>query len=144
MVRQNSFKISVHFLYISFSVTLIYVIFCVLFSSMVYAQTSEPIKVLIVDGFSNHDWAQTTVVTKWILEESGRFKVDVSTIPADSIKNLSWLPAFKKYAVIIQNTNNVHDTRLRWPREAECELEQFVKRGGGLYILHSANNAFPH
>ena len=27
------------------------------------------IPVLIVDGFSNHDWKQTTVVTKWILEE---------------------------------------------------------------------------
>ena len=42
------------------------------------AQVSKPIPVLIVDGFSNHDWQQTTKVTKWILEESGRFKVDIS------------------------------------------------------------------
>ena len=46
----------------------------------------RPIPVLIVDGFSNHDWKQTTVVTKWILEASGLFTVHVSTIPSDSIQ----------------------------------------------------------
>lgn len=108
------------------------------------AQRSKPISVLIVDGFSNHDWQQTTAVTKWILEKSGRFDVHVSTIPSDSIDRSNWLPDFGKYAVVIQNTNNIHNTSLRWPVHAERALEQYVKKGGGLYILHSANNAFPH
>lgn len=108
------------------------------------AQQGSSIPVLIVDGFSNHDWKQTTKVTKWILEKSGRFKVDVSTIPADSNKRASWHPDFKRYAVVIQNTNNIHDARLRWPSSAEQALEQYVGQGGGLYVLHSANNAFPH
>jgi type 1 glutamine amidotransferase len=108
------------------------------------AQSRKPISVLIVDGFSNHDWRQTTLVTRWILEGSGRFKVDVSTIPPDSIQREAWQPAFSKYDVVIQNTNNIHDLRLRWPSRVERDLEKYVKKGGGLYILHSANNAFPH
>jgi len=109
-----------------------------------FAQKNKPIHVLIVDGFSNHDWKQTTKVTRWILEGSGLFKVDVSTVPADSVLRESWLPEFKKYAVVIQNTNNIADTQLKWPGDAEIKLEEYVKKGGGLYVLHSANNAFPH
>lgn len=108
------------------------------------AQTNEVISVLIIDGFSNHDWKQTTEVTKWILEESGRFKVDVNTIPVDSIERSSWLPELEKYDVVIQNTNNIDNKNLRWPKEAEERLETYVVDGGGLYILHSANNAFSH
>ena len=108
------------------------------------AQKKQVISVLIIDGFSNHDWKQTTAVTKWILEKSGRFSVAVSTIPADSSDRLVWKPDFKKYAVVIQNTNNIQDTSLRWPVQAEQALEEYVKAGGGLYILHSGNNAFPH
>lgn len=108
------------------------------------AQTNEVISVVIIDGFSNHDWKQTTDVTKWILEKSGRFKVDVNTIPMDSIERSSWFPEFENYAVVIQNTNNIDEKDLRWPEKAEQNLEKYVADGGGLYILHSANNAFPH
>ena len=113
-------------------------------ASNAFAQKHRLIPVLIVDGFSNHDWKQTTAITKWILEKSGRFKIDVSTIPLDSIERMVWKPEFKKYAVVIQNTNNIQNPRLRWPVQAEQELEKYVSRGGGLYILHSGNNAFPH
>jgi type 1 glutamine amidotransferase len=116
-----------------------------LFSAMnsLCAQKNQVISVLIIDGFSNHDWKQTTAVTRWILEKTGRFSVDVSTIPADSNDRSVWKPDFKKYAVIIQNTNNIHDTSLHWPISAQQALEKYVQDGGGLYILHSANNAFP-
>ncbi len=107
------------------------------------AQTQPIHKVLIVDGFSNHDWKQTTEVIKWILEGSGKFKVEVSTIPNDSIKRQKWNPDFESYAVVIQNTNNIQNLKLNWPETAKKSLEDYVKQGGGLYILHSANNAFP-
>ncbi|MCF2505462.1 ThuA domain-containing protein [Dyadobacter sp. CY107] len=115
---------------------------CVSLSAL--AQKAKPIRVLIVDGFSNHDWKQTTAVTKWILEESGRFAVEVSTVPGDSLERNAWNPDFSKYELIIQNTNNIQKPSLRWSRQAEKRLEEYVKNGGGLYILHSANNAFPH
>lgn len=101
-------------------------------------------KVLIVDGFSNHDWKQTTLLTKRILEESKLFKVDVSTVPSDSIERDKWKPNFSAYAVVIQNTNNIQNANLRWPRSAELQLEEYVKKGGALYVLHSGNNAFAH
>lgn len=108
------------------------------------AQNQKSIKVLIVDGFSNHDWKQTTAVAKWILEKSHLFQVDVNTIPADSIERMAWRPDFKKYKVVIQNSNNVWTQQIKWPREAELLLENYVKNGGGLYVLHSGNNAFIH
>lgn len=118
--------------------------FCFAVATKAEAPGEDRIRVLIVDGFSNHDWRQTTRVTKWILEESGLFQVDISTIPSDSLKRAAWSPEFDLYAVVIQNTNNIWEPRLRWPAEVEKNLENYVKNGGGLYILHSANNAFPH
>ena len=104
----------------------------------------KSISVLIVDGFSNHDWKQTTSVIKWMLERSGRFRVDVSTVPTDSLQLTNLKPDFKKYAVVIQNTNNINTPHLKWSSWAERALEKYVSGGGGLYVLHSGNNAFPH
>lgn len=106
----------------------------------------KQISVLIVDGFSNHDWQQTTRLVTQILTATGRFTVDVSTTPPtpNDPAWAVWNPAFEKYDVIIQNTNNIKDTAMRWPRSVEARLEEYVRSGGGLYILHSANNAFPH
>ena len=42
---------------------------------------AAPIRVLIVDGFSNHDWRQTTALLRAILEPSGLFDVSISTTP---------------------------------------------------------------
>lgn len=121
------------------------VLFFLLFIGSITTATAhqvKPIKVLIVDGFSNHDWRQTTAVTKWILERAGHFTVSVSTIPSDSIQRLAWLPLFKGYDVVIQNTNNINNKSVKWPLPAQKALEKYVAEGGGLYVLHSANNAF--
>uniref|UniRef100_UPI004048553F ThuA domain-containing protein n=1 Tax=Mariniflexile sp. TaxID=1979402 RepID=UPI004048553F len=132
-------KNSVRFILICFTVFL--------FSESTFSQKkSEIINVLIVDGFSNHDWKQTTFLVKKILNETGLFNVSVSTAPSvpESKAWDEWNPDFSNYDVIIQNTNNFNKKNLKWPREVEKNLEQFVKSGGGLYILHSANNAFNH
>lgn len=107
------------------------------------AQKQKPLKALVVDGFSNHDWRQTSLVVKRILEGSALFQVDVATVPLDdSVAFNNWQPDFAKYAVVVQNTNNIQNPRLRWPRAAEEALEKYVASGGGLLALHSANNAF--
>jgi len=106
----------------------------------------ETVDVLIVDGFSNHNWQQTTRVVRRILEDTGLFHVEVSTSPdsADSPAWNTWRPRFADYDVVIQNANNIGKSHIRWPREVEVALEQYVTSGGGLYVLHSANNAFSH
>jgi type 1 glutamine amidotransferase len=45
------------------------------------AAPSDRIKVLIIDGQNNHQWATTTPMLRKILEGSGRFAVDVATSP---------------------------------------------------------------
>lgn len=104
---------------------------------------AEPINVLIVDGFSNHDWQHTTQSLKSILEKAGGVRVSVSTFPGIGKEELDvWRPDFEKYDVVIQNCNDIKGHE-RWPRPVEIALEQFVAKGGGLYVFHSANNAFP-
>lgn len=132
------------FLRTSQVLTLVLLFTCI--STQAQKAPAKPIKVLIVDGFSNHDWRQTTKLVKHILEETKRFEVSVSTTPPtiDDKGWTTWNPRFEVYDVVIQNTNNIRDTTLRWPRKIEEQLEKYVKAGGGLYILHSGNNAFPH
>ena len=40
------------------------------------------LKVLIIDGRNNHEWQKTTPALKGMLEQTGRFTVDVHTAPA--------------------------------------------------------------
>lgn len=105
---------------------------------------ADKIDVLIVDGFSNHDWKQTTLVVKSILETSELFRVTVSTSPSEPGDEAweSWEPVFEDFDVVMLNCNNIQNIEIRWPGKVENALEEYVKSGGGLYVLHSANNAF--
>ncbi len=98
---------------------------------------AEPINVLIVDGFSNHDWKHTTELLCSILEEHGGFAVEVSTFSKED-----WNPEFSRFDVVIQNCNDLAGGEA-WPRAVQEALENYVQHGGGLYVFHSANNAFP-
>src|SRR5512138_2862896 len=98
----------------------------------------KPIRVLIVDGFSNHDWRLTTHYIRTILDRAGHFTVDVSTAPptAASPGWDQWNPRFEDYDVVIQNCNDI-DGGPSWPESVRTGLEHFVKGGGGLYVWHS-------
>lgn len=105
---------------------------------------ADKIDVLIVDGFSNHDWKQTTLIVKSILETSQLFHVSVSTSPSEPGDEAweSWEPVFEDFDVVMLNCNNIQNKKIRWPGRVENALEDYLKSGGGLYVLHSANNAF--
>jgi len=46
---------------------------------------------------------------------------------------------------VLVNFNGGHkDDGIRWPAEVEQSLEKYVSAGGGLIVLHAANNAFLH
>ncbi|MEO8019605.1 MAG: ThuA domain-containing protein [Pseudomonadota bacterium] len=110
----------------------------------VEARGSEPkIRVLIVDGFSNHDWRLTTRSIRSILQPSGLFVVDVSTSPPDAGAPGwdKWRPRFDDYDVVIQQCNDINGGP-SWPGPVRESLERYVRRGGGLYVWHSGNNAF--
>jgi uncharacterized protein len=118
-----------------------------------FAKSShEKIRVLIVDGFSNHDWRQTTQLLRGILDRAGEFDVDVSTAPQDpdSSEGAAWHPKFSSYDVVIQtcneNANNGLLLNLKkkpdWPEAVKHDFVDYVRNGGGVYIFHAAENAF--
>ena len=82
------------------------VIFSLLFLSNNLMAKSDIIKVLIIDGYSNHDWRYTTEVIKTILVNSDFCEVDISTAPTNNSPEYnSWNPDFSKYDVVVQNVN---------------------------------------
>ncbi|HZI32837.1 MAG TPA: ThuA domain-containing protein, partial [Candidatus Binatia bacterium] len=101
------------------------------------------IRVLIVDGFSNHDWQQTTALLRQILEPTGLFDVSVSTTPqrTNAAAWDAWRPKFSDYDVVIQTCNDINHGP-KWPEPVKKDFEDFVRTGGGVYIFHSAENAF--
>ena len=101
------------------------------------AQAAEPIKVLILDGQNNHKWAQTTPVMEKILESSGVFTVDVATSPPRGKSTASFKPEFARYDVVLSNYNGAD-----WPKETQEAFVAYVKGGGGLVVIHAADNAF--
>lgn len=105
------------------------------------AQAQDKLKVLIVDGQNNHDWKACTPILKWTLEDCGRFAVDVSTTPAMANETEAWKqwrPRFRDYAAVVCNYNGS-----AWPDEVKSDFVQYVRDGGGLVIVHAANNSFP-
>lgn len=102
------------------------------------------IKILIVDGFSNHDWQRTTQSIIRILNEYKGFQIDVSTSPNSSSPKEqleNWNPDFAAYDVVMLNCNDLGHP-VDWSGTTRKNLEKFVSGGGGLYIFHSANNGF--
>jgi hypothetical protein len=106
---------------------------------------AEPakIKVLIVDGCSNHDWQLTTRCIRAILEPTGLFDVAVSTAPptAASPGWGEWRPRFRDYDVVIQHYNDLNGGA-PWPPDVRRDFESYVSSGGGVYVWHAGNNAF--
>lgn len=107
-----------------------------------------PLSILIVDGINNHDWETGTRAVKTILTATGRFTVDISTTPSrEAAKEAweNWQPQFSRYSAVVVNFNGGHkDDGIRWPAEVERSFEQYMRGGGGLIVLHAANNAFLH
>lgn len=108
------------------------------------AGPDAPIRVLIIDGFSNHDWRMTTARTLDILRRAGGFQVTVSTSPdstAPAATLAAWSPPLAGMDVILMNCNDLNHP-VRWSDATRHAIEQFVFDGGGLFALHSANNSF--
>ncbi len=126
---------------------------------------AEPkLKALIVDGQNNHAmWPKITAMMKRYLEETGRFVVRVertrftwqgaqylsefplkngtttSAVP-QPIPDADFSPDFSQYDVVI---NNNGWRAALWPKLTQKAFEDYVRNGGGLVIVHAANNCWP-
>jgi len=95
-------------------------------------------KALLIDGQNNHDWKTTSPYLKRYLEETGLFTVDIATTPEKGGDMAAFRPKFKEYAIIVLNYNGED-----WSKETESDFVAYVKGGGGVVVVHAANNAFP-
>lgn len=127
------------------------------------AQGEDKLKALIMDGQNNHVmWPKTTVMMKSFLEESGRFDVDIvrtqftwkggdllKQYPLEDGKTYQDLkrpksdpdfkPVFSDYDVVV---SNLGWKAAPWPEETQSNFVDFVAGGGGLVIIHAADNSF--
>ena len=104
------------------------------------ADAADKLKLLIVDGQNNHNWQATTPILQKFLTQSGRFEVSVATSPKKSADTGAWSgfrPKFSDNQIVLSNYNGD-----LWPEPVQRDLEKFVGNGGGLVIVHAANNAF--
>ena len=105
------------------------------------AASAAPIPVMILDGESGgayHNWHLTTPVLQKELEETGLFKVTVVTAPPSDGDFSQFKPEFSKYRAVVMNYDGPS-----WPEDLRHEFERYVAGGGGLVIVHAADNAFP-
>ncbi len=108
----------------------------------VFSAAQTRIAVAILDGQSGgpyHNWRLTTQVMKKELEETGLFDVTVLTAPPSDGDFSGFRPDFSRYRTIVMNYDGPD-----WPEGLRAQFEKYVSGGGGLVIVHAADNAFPN
>ncbi|WP_304233619.1 ThuA domain-containing protein [Jiulongibacter sediminis] len=137
-------------------------LFFALLASSSFAQNK--IKALIVDGQNNHEhWPKITVMMKTYMEKTGLFEVDIQRtqytwrgeefLPEYQIEGMpqtealekskqdpNFAPEFKGYDLVVINFGW---DAAPWPKSTHKSFEKFVKKGGGVVIVHAADNSFP-
>lgn len=114
----------------------------ILLGTTVAGSGQARIPVAILDGQSGgpyHNWRLTTQVMKKELEETGLFDVTVLTAPPADGDFSHFTPDFGRYRAIVMNYDAPD-----WPAPLRAQFEQYVRGGGGLVIVHAADNAFPN
>jgi glycosyltransferase len=110
-----------------------------IYNSLCRSRGDDKIKTLIVTGQSNHKWEISHIAIKRILENSGLFTVDTIISPKAGEYMFNFKPDFASYQLIVLDYNGD-----RWPEETEKSFINFIEKGGGVIVCHSANNAFRH
>lgn len=113
-----------------------------------HADTADPdaavdkLRVLLLSGQNNHNWRETTPRIRQILQDSGRFIVDV-TEPPEGLTAES----LQAYDVIVSDWNTF-TARYQAPREdgwsdeAKKAYLDFVRNGKGHVAIHAGSSSF--
>ncbi|MBQ8423543.1 MAG: ThuA domain-containing protein [Coprobacter sp.] len=100
-----------------------------------WAQKS--IDVLYLTGHTDryHSWQVLSEYQIALLNEAEIFTVEKVVLP-DSVADIP--VKFSDYDVVILNVNEV-----KWHPRLKKSFERYMRKGGGLVIVHEADNAFP-
>jgi type 1 glutamine amidotransferase len=102
---------------------------------------AKPIKVMLLTGQTDkfHNWEVSSAHLKATLNLYEKFETDVVLIPNNPSAMADFAPVFSDYQVVVLNQNGDE-----WPEKTKKAFVEFVRNGGGLVVIHEANNAFPH
>jgi hypothetical protein len=98
------------------------------------------ITVMILTGQCNpyHNWAVSSAAIKRVLDETGKFDVTVVTSPAKGQDMSGFRPTFAGYGAVVMDYEGDD-----WPEPTKQAFVEYVRGGGGLVLVHAADNAFP-
>ena len=122
-----------------FLLSLVLILFTVCGTSKVSAKKAETpeLKALIINGQNNHNWKIGSDAMEKILEGSELFIVEVATSPEKGEDMSNFNPDFSTYDLVVMDFNGDE-----WCDETKTNFVNYVKNGGGLFILHAADNSF--
>ena len=103
-----------------------------------WTMAAPALKALIVTGQNNHNWPVSSPVIKTMLEDTGLFTVDTAKSPKEGADMSGFTPKFADYgAVVLDYTGD------NWPEPTRKAFVDYVANGGGVVVIHAADNAFP-
>ena len=92
------------------------------------------IETLLVTGQNNHDWKRSAPFCRELLQNSGKFNVQLTEQPSDILADR---PVLAKFGLLFLDYNGPE-----WSPAAKENFVNAVRNGTGLCILHAADNAF--
>ncbi len=104
------------------------------------AGAEPPIKVLIIGGQNNHDWSKSTPFMKELLDKGGHFEAAVDNAPPQGAAQAdwdAWQPDFGRFQCVVLDYNGQ-----MWPDRVKKDFVDYVRNGGGVLVIHAANNSF--
>ncbi len=124
---------------------------------------SKSLSALIIDGQNNHEmWPKTTMMMQQYLQEAGFEKVDIARtqytwkgekyLVAYSLTDKTYealeqpkadpdfQPDFQQYDLVLTNFGW---RAAPWPASTQKAFEAYLENGGGLIVVHAADNSFP-
>lgn len=116
--------------------------FALLLLCVFTVNAQKSMRIMILDGESNpyHRIDIGTQVMKKLLEEFKSFQVEVVSAPGKDGDFSKFMPRFSDYQAIVLNYDVPTE---RCPEPLKKSFEQYMSNGGGLVVVHAANNSFP-
>ncbi len=116
----------------------IFLAVCITTNAAAKKSRSPKYKALIVNGQNNHNWEIGSATLTQMLEGSELFAVDIATAPEKGADMHNYKPAFSAYDLVVLDYNGDE-----WCEETKSSFVDYVKNGGGVFVFHAADNAFP-
>jgi type 1 glutamine amidotransferase len=105
-------------------------------------EAQEPVrsKIMLLTGQASiyHDWQKSSRVIETILSQTNLFEVDLVLTPVAGESMASFNPQWSEYDAVVLDYDGDE-----WSEQTKAALAEYLSSGGGLVLVHAADNAFP-